>query len=108
WEFEVYDAFVTGIDEDPQQVPGTFSLDQNYPNPFNRSTVFAFDMPKTGLAELQLYNLQGKLIVTIISEVKPAGRHTIQWSDDHLVSGIYFYRFSAGEFSAVRKLILLK
>lgn len=108
WEFEVYDAFVTGIDEDPQQVPGTFSLDQNYPNPFNRSTVFTFDLPKTGLAELQLYNLQGKLIVTIISEVKPAGRHTIQWSDNQLVSGIYFYRLSAGEFSSVRKLILLK
>jgi hypothetical protein len=96
-------------------LPRAFALNQNYPNPFNPSTSINFDIPDGNNVQvsLRIYNLRGQLINTLVNEVKEPGSYSIQWDGRDLqghqaASGIYFYRLAAGEFSKVRKMVLLK
>ncbi len=95
------------------QVPEQFSLQQNYPNPFNPTTNIRFGMSELGFVELKIYDLTGRLVRTLISEIKEPGMYKVQWDgmDDkgnQAASGIYIYRMKTKEFIASRKLILLR
>jgi hypothetical protein len=82
---------------------------QNYPNPFNPSTTIAFELPAPSDVRLVLYDLLGQEVATLIDGTRyPTGRHLFELQAPHLAAGTYFYRFTAGEYSMVRKLMILR
>jgi hypothetical protein len=88
--------------------PITYELSQNYPNPFNPSTSIQFTIPEAGFVTLKVYNMLGQEIRSLVSGIKEAGSHTIQFNADNLNSGLYLYKIEAGSFTQVRKMTLLK
>lgn len=89
-------------------VPQEFSLSQNYPNPFNPSTVINFDLPFDSKVELKLYDMSGRESAVLKNEFMSAGYHSVVFNSTGLPSGTYFYRLTAGDRSATRKMTLLK
>ena len=88
--------------------PFIFDLSQNFPNPFNSSTTIHYQLPKDNLVSLKVYDVLGNEVKTLLSENKRAGYYTITFSVNDLSSGIYFYKLTAGEYSATKKFLLLK
>ncbi|SYZ73926.1 exported hypothetical protein [Candidatus Zixiibacteriota bacterium] len=99
---------ITDAPETPNAVPSGFRLNQNYPNPFNPVTTIAYSLPARASVRLGIFNLLGQKLVEYNLGSQSAGNHVFQFSGDRLSSGVYFYRLSAGESSAVRKMILMK
>jgi hypothetical protein len=91
-----------------QSIPSHFSLAQNYPNPFNPSTTIQYDVPTSSHVLLEVYNLLGQAVATLVDEVKQPGRYAATWQCSNLPSGVYFYRMQAAEFVQTKKLILLR
>lgn len=94
-------------------LPQQYRLLNNYPNPFNPTTTIAFEIPKSEFVTLQIFNVNGELIKTIMNENLNAGRFEKNWNgrdetENQVVSGIYFYRIKAGHFENSRRMILLK
>ena len=96
-------------------IPGSFILEQNYPNPFNSSTKIEFQIPKSGLVTLKVYNLLGEEVATLVSAYLLSGFYSYEFDASNLASGVYVYRLSAvslkgqaGESMQVRKALLLK
>ncbi len=94
-------------------LPGEYSLSQNYPNPFNPETSIDFALPEAGKVELEIYNVLGQRVNSLVDEQMPAGYHTVTWDGTDsrgvkVASGVYFYRLSAGKFNAYRKMLLVK
>ena len=93
--------------------PENFSLYQNYPNPFNPETSIHFTVPKMSRVSLAIYDILGRKIRALVSETKAAGSYNVTWNGKNnqgqpLASGLYFYKLQAGEFSATKKMMLLK
>jgi hypothetical protein len=93
---------------DGYTLPGTLCLNQNYPNPFNPTTTVKFSLPEKADVRLEVFNLLGQKITTLISKELPAGRHEVVWDAGGLPSGVYFYRLFADNESITRKMLLLK
>ena len=91
-----------------QELPGEFALYQNYPNPFNPTTTIKYDLPKDSRVSLKLFNILGQETATLVNEEQKAGYRSIEWNATHCASGVYFYRLEAGNFTSVKKLLLLK
>ncbi|MCL5030909.1 MAG: T9SS type A sorting domain-containing protein [Bacteroidetes bacterium] len=91
-------------------VPAKYTLYQNYPNPFNPTTTIKYDLPKQSKVELKIYNMLGEEVVTLVNKEQQAGRYSVQFdvSSKQLASGVYIYRLQAGNYSSVKKLVLLK
>ncbi|HTP79036.1 MAG TPA: endo-1,4-beta-xylanase [Bacteroidota bacterium] len=89
-------------------LPSTFALNQNYPNPFNPTTVISFELPVSSDVRLRIYDLLGSDVATLANGSFPAGTHQVTWNAGSNPSGVYFYRLDAGNFSSVRKLVLMK
>jgi M6 family metalloprotease-like protein len=108
------DAFeVTGAPTAAGDTPHSFELLPNYPNPFNPSTTIRYELASRSQVELRVYDVSGALVRTLVESVKNAGAYSLQWNgiDDRgnaVSSGVYFYRLTAGEFSDVRKMTLVK
>ncbi|WP_340105627.1 BspA family leucine-rich repeat surface protein [Rhodohalobacter sp. 8-1] len=100
-------GMATSIDDDAG-VPTEFSLAQNYPNPFNPSAVIEFGLPEAAEVRLDVYNMLGQRIATLVNEQRAAGRHQVQFNASKLSSGTYIYRIQAGEFLQTRKMMLIK
>ncbi|MBN8545220.1 MAG: T9SS type A sorting domain-containing protein [Ignavibacteria bacterium] len=88
--------------------PSSFSLDQNYPNPFNPSTVIRFTLPVSGFVTLAVYNSMGEMVGQLLSKDLSAGSHNVSFNAANLPSGTYFYRLNSGDFTATRKMQLIK
>ncbi len=101
-----YQTLVGGIGT--IEIPNYYSLAQNYPNPFNPSTSIKFSVPKPSNVTLKIYDVLGKEVATLVNEMKQPGFHTVDFNASHLASGIYFYRIDAGDFSSVKKMMLVK
>jgi hypothetical protein len=99
---------VTGVIERDPGVPTEFNLSQNYPNPFNPSTSIQYSVPSTQYVSLKVYDMLGRELRTLVSEVKPPGSYTVEWDPRGVASGVYFYRIEAGAFRETKKLILLR
>ena len=85
----------------------------NYPNPFNPSTTINYSLKENSKVSLNIYNIKGQKVKTLVNEVLPAGDHSVIWHsrDDngkHVSSGIYFYKLNAGDHQKVKKMVLLK
>jgi len=89
-------------------VVNEFGLHQNYPNPFNPNTVINFELPTTLLVELSIFNSLGQEVATLVSEIKRAGIHQVEWNAGNLSRGVYYYMLKSGEYQVVKKMILLR
>ncbi len=94
--------------EKQRELPTTISLSQNYPNPFNPSTQIEFALPKEGHVTLEVYNLLGERVATLVNESMSVGYHTVRFDASHLSSGLYLYRMVAGSTTIVHKMMLVK
>lgn len=101
-----------GIKPISNRVPASFKLYQNYPNPFNPATTVKFDIPssksKTVQVTLKVYDILGKKVSVILNNKLAAGSYEIKWNANTFASGIYFYKLTAGDFTDVKKMILIK
>jgi hypothetical protein len=94
--------------------PDVYALQNNYPNPFNPETTIKYQLPEAGEVTLEIYNMLGQVVNTLVNDYQTAGRYVIQWdatnnNGQSLSSGVYFYRISAGgEFQSIKKMLLLK
>jgi hypothetical protein len=89
-------------------IPKEYVLFQNFPNPFNPITHIRFGLPKAGDVKIELFNILGKCVATLINERKPAGYHVIHINASEFASGLYFYQIKVGDFHKVRKMLFLK
>ena len=90
------------------QIPEGYELDQNYPNPFNPSTVIRYAVPENARVTLVIYDILGNQIAELVNEDIAAGYHEVVFEGSNIASGIYFYRLTAGSFTQINKMILLK
>jgi len=103
----ILDSTSTGVLEDVS-MPGNFFLYQNYPNPFNTSTIISYQLQVSSNLLLEIYDVLGNKIVTLVNEEKQPGTYKINFDGSNLSSGIYFYTLTAGDFKSTKKLMLLK
>lgn len=89
-------------------LPPNYRLMQNFPNPFNASTEISFDLPEQAYVSFEIYDISGRLVLTLINSHLEAGRHSVIWNAEDVSSGLYIYRLQAGDFGAVKKMLLLK
>ncbi len=91
-----------------ENIPKQYSLSQNFPNPFNPSTTIRFGLPKPGYTTIRVFNILGQLVSTLFDSRLRAGRYSIRLDASRWASGVYFYRVRSGNFSQVKKMLLLK
>ncbi len=109
WNFSV---LITGIEEE-NEIPKEFSLSQNYPDPFNPSTTIRYALSGDAHVSLKIYNMLGQLVATRVDELQAAGYRSVTWngrsdSGAGVASGMYIYRLMAGNFTAMKRMLLLK
>ena len=85
-----------------------FELNQNYPNPFNPETTIRFQIPQSGNVSLNVYDVLGRKIATLVDEYKLAGKYEVIFNGKELASGVYFYRLQSGNFIAEKKIVLIE
>jgi len=101
-----YSAVWNYVTEAP---PQTYALNQNYPNPFNPMTLIPYELPTETAVTLKLYNVLGQVVETLLDgKVQKSGRYTAELDATNLPSGAYFYRLTAGPYTATRKLMVIK
>ncbi len=106
WEFKTGTG-LTAVDE-PTGIPKAFSLMQNYPNPFNPTTMIKYSLPKAQMVTLEVYNVLGEKVATLVNAHQDAGYYEVSFNADRFASGVYLYVLRTGSFSAVHKMLLLK
>ncbi|MCH8567035.1 MAG: CHRD domain-containing protein [Balneolales bacterium] len=99
---------LTNIGDENGDLPTQTQLSQNYPNPFNPTTQITFELAQSGLATLDVYNMLGQRVATLVNENMSAGVHTISFDASRLSSGTYIYRLTSDGFSQTRKMMLVK
>jgi len=99
--FELAEDVIIGI-------PLKYNLSQNYPNPFNPVTNLEFGIPELGFVSLKIYDVIGRELVTLVNEIKEPGYYKVKFNAADLASGVYFYRMTAGNFTDVKKFVVLK
>ncbi|MBK7142200.1 MAG: T9SS type A sorting domain-containing protein [bacterium] len=115
----VYAAFTSNIpvdvddDERGDMLPDDFELRQNYPNPFNPNTTIRFSLPSRSQVKIEVFNLLGQSVRTLVKDQLSAGQHVVEWdgrdeSGQEVASGVYLYRMSAGELELTRKMLLIR
>jgi len=109
------DFYLVKIDAEPTSMilndlfqPNRFYLKQNYPNPFNPSTKIKYELPKLEKVKIEVFNLLGQKISTLLNKQMPSGLHEVEFTARDIPSGVYMYRMEAGEFTETKKLILIR
>ncbi len=104
--FVITSQVQTDVEND--ELPRKLSLSQNYPNPFNPTTNISFDLPQSEQVRLDVYNIQGQRVATLVNEVRSAGTHNVTFDASRLSSGAYIYRLQAGNSVLNRTMMLVK
>ena len=112
-EFSWAEVTTDAAEESGTVLPDRFRLYQNFPNPFNLTTVISYDLPQRSHVTIDIFNLLGRRVQTLVDEEKPAGSYTVFWdgisdSGRPLSTGVYLYRFRGGDHVETRKMMLLK
>lgn len=103
------DIMVTDTeDEAIFSVPDRFELKQNYPNPFNPSTTISYTVPENGLVQLEVYDINGRKVATLINQVQSVGQYQVSFDASSLASGVYLYTLKSGSFIQTNRMVLLK
>lgn len=100
--------YLTGTEGNSSEIPTVFKLYNNYPNPFNPSTSIKYDVPKNTFVNLSVYDILGRLVTNLVNQDMTAGRYDVVWDAKNYASGTYIYKLEAGDFSDVKKMILVK
>jgi hypothetical protein len=99
----------TGINEPASgSSPFAFQLRQNYPNPFNPETTIEYELPEAAHVEIQVYNIMGNRVATLVNQKQISGEHSVKWNAAGFSSGVYFVGIKAGNYQNVKKCLLLK
>ena len=106
WEFKT-GVGLTAVNE-PNGLPKTFALMQNYPNPFNPTTMITYSLPKAQMVTLEVYNVLGEKVATLVNAHQSAGVYEVNFNADRFASGVYLYILRTNNFSAVHKMLFLK
>ncbi len=110
--YSIANVFVTGTGLtavlDAPGLPQNFSLSQNYPNPFNPTTELSYDVPKTSLVVIKVYDSLGREVGSLVDAVRTPGRYSVAFNGSRLASGVYFIRMIAGNFVRSQKALLVK
>ncbi|MBU0984529.1 MAG: T9SS type A sorting domain-containing protein [candidate division Zixibacteria bacterium] len=109
-DFEAVTVALSGVG---LGLPTSYSLEQNYPNPFNPSTIIAYSLPQAGAVSLEVFNVLGQRVVTLVDEHQAAGYYEQTWDGRNaggqsVSSGVYFYRVTSENFVDTKKMMLLK
>jgi hypothetical protein len=104
---------VTGVNDNPPSYPLSFNLEQNFPNPFNPETRIYFTVPTNSHVKIVIYNSLGQIVRRLVDENYSAGQQIVNWDGRNdfgqvVPSGIYFYRMKAGDYMALKKMMMLK
>lgn len=99
---------LTAVEQIDSGIPQDYYLSSNYPNPFNPTTNIKFSIPKSGMVILKVYNMLGQEVGTLINREMAAGSYKVDFNASKLSSGVYFYTIQAGNFTATKKMMLLK
>ena len=91
-----------------EELPVSYDLHQNYPNPFNPSTTIKYDLPKSSVVRLTVYDMLGREVSMLVNERKEMGVYEVKFDGSRLSSGVYFYQIQAGSFVETRKLLLVR
>ncbi len=89
-------------------LPQKYILKQNYPNPFNPTTIISYSIPKESHVSLIIYDMLGRNVATLVNERQSEGSYKVNFDASQLSAGIYFYKINAGEFTSIKKMLLLK
>ncbi len=89
-------------------IPMQYGLDQNYPNPFNPTTYIKFQLPEGGNVKITVFDILGKEVASLINEKMEAGYHNVEFNASNLASGLYIYKMESGDFTDVKKMMLIK
>lgn len=125
--YQYFDLLSDVKEEFTSGTPHEFKLEQNYPNPFNPSTTIRFSLPSLSTTQakgslpagqagvgvgshvtLEVYDVLGREVATLVNEVKQPGTYIVQWQASDKASGVYYYKLTAGEYSSVKKMLLLR
>ncbi len=98
----------TGIQNINSEIPSSYELEQNSPNPFNPVTNINFSIPKSGFVDLKVYDVSGKEAAVLVSDFKNAGSYSVDFDASELTSGVYFYKIISGDFTEVKKMMVIK
>jgi len=98
----------TGLKFTSDIQPEAFLLYQNYPNPFNPKTTISWQLAVGSTVKLEIFNLMGQKITTLLSASLPSGSHSVEWDASDMASGVYLYRIRAGDYIETKKMILMK
>jgi hypothetical protein len=101
------EGMAAGVQEE-SPLPEACALFQNYPNPFNANTIIRYQQPMDNYVSLKVYDLLGREVATLVSEVKTPGTYVADWHAPGLASGVYLYRLTAGDFVEVKKMLLVR
>ena len=89
-------------------LPSEFALMSNYPNPFNATTMISYQLPSAGEVKLEIYNLLGSRVATLVNGEQEAGYRSVTWDASDVSSGVYFYKLTAGDYTDTKRMILVK
>jgi hypothetical protein len=106
--FCLIDSTLSGIVDQIDELPGELALEQNYPNPFNSHTAIHFELTRESAITLDIFDITGRKITTLVDNVMEPGKYDIIWDADEMVSGIYFYRIITDDTRIIRKMVLVK
>jgi hypothetical protein len=104
----IYYNPLMSLSNSENKIPDGFYFAQNYPNPFNPITNIQFHLPHSEFLNLTVYDVLGRQVATLINERLPAGAHETKWNASGLPSGVYFYKLSIKQHTAIRKMLLMK
>lgn len=99
---------LTGIEESSTERPARFTLRQNYPNPFNPMTTISYEIGSKALVSLRVFDVLGREVANLVNRELAAGAHKVEWDASAVSSGVYFYRLAAGDFTQMKRMVLLK
>ena len=102
------ESLVTGVNPISGNIPRYYELSQNYPNPFNPSTTISFSIPKAGHVSLKIYDVLGNEVATLVNTNLNASNYVVSWDANAFASGVYFYKLMSGDFTDVKKMMLVK
>ncbi len=102
-----WETWLTDV-EYPYGVVSNFNLEQNYPNPFNPVTTIKFSIDRVDRVKLEIYNITGQKISTLINQNMKAGEYEVEWNASQVASGVYFYKFSYGSLTMTKKMVLIR
>jgi hypothetical protein len=100
--------YYVGVEQEPAILPLEYNLSQNYPNPFNSQTKIQFDIPAVSHVSMNIFDILGRRVSTLLDGERQAGRHQAVWNADGYPSGIYFYKLTTDGYSETKRMILLK